>query len=160
MRGSKTASLGLPPFWALVEAHGGELLVHARKLAGEDAEDVLQEALLRALRSYDRLSHGNHLRAWLYRITTTTAFDNHRERSRRRAIPTADPPEPVAGDHQHLDDFSALIEDFPEQVRATLQLRFVEDLDYEAIARRMGCSPAAARQRVSSAVRSMRRRMS
>ncbi|MDQ3619022.1 MAG: sigma-70 family RNA polymerase sigma factor, partial [Actinomycetota bacterium] len=142
-----------------VEAHGGELLVHARKLAGEDAEDVLQEALLRALRSYDRLSHGNHLRAWLYRITTTTAFDNHKERA-RRAIPTADPPEPAAGDHQHLDDFAALIEDFPEQVRATLQLRFVEDLDYEAIAHRMDCSPAAARQRVSSAVRSMRRRMS
>ncbi|MDQ3619906.1 MAG: hypothetical protein M3391_07230, partial [Actinomycetota bacterium] len=59
MTRSRTATPSLPPFWALVEAHGGELLVHARKLAGEDAEDVLQEALLRALRSYDRLSHGN-----------------------------------------------------------------------------------------------------
>ena len=159
MERAKSGASSLPPFWTLVEAHGGELLVHARKLAGEEAEDVLQEALLRALRSYDRLSHADHLRAWLYRITTTTAFDNHRDRS-RRAIPTADPPEPVAKDHQHLDDFATLIEDFPEQVRATLRLRFVEDLDYEAIARRMDCSPAAARQRVSSAVRSMRRRMS
>ena len=42
----------LPPFWTLVEAHGDELLVHARRLAGDAAEDVLQDALLRALRAY------------------------------------------------------------------------------------------------------------
>jgi RNA polymerase sigma-70 factor, ECF subfamily len=28
-------AVALPPFWSLVEAHGDELLVHARKLAGE-----------------------------------------------------------------------------------------------------------------------------
>ena len=159
MKKARPTDRHLPPFWTLVEAHGGELLVHARKLAGDEAEDVLQEALLRALRSYDRLAHGDHLRAWLYRITTTTAFDHHKERS-RRPLPSAAPPEPVAGDHQYLDGFAVLIEDFPEQVRSTLRLRFVEDLDYEAIARRMDCSPAAARQRVSSAVRSLRRRLS
>jgi RNA polymerase sigma-70 factor (ECF subfamily) len=158
MNEARPADRHLPPFWTLVEAHGGELLVHARKLAGEEAEDVLQEALLRALRSYDRLTHGNHLRAWLYRITTTTAFDHHRERS-RRPLPTAAPPEPAVLDHQYLDGFAGLIEDFPEQVRATLRLRFVEDLDYEAIARRLDCSPAAARQRVASAVRTLRRRL-
>ena len=43
----------LPPFWSLVEAHGDELLIHARRLAGDaDGEDVLQDALLRALRAY------------------------------------------------------------------------------------------------------------
>src|SRR5687767_1540003 len=78
--------LMLPPFWTLVEAHGDELLVHARKLAGDGhAEDVLQEALLRALRAYPRLKHADHLRAWLYRVTTTTAYDHHR--ARRRELP-------------------------------------------------------------------------
>ena len=84
-------TVALPPFWSLVEAHGDELLVHARKLAGDQhAEDVLQDALLRALRAYPRLRHAEHLRAWLYRVTTTTAIDSHR--SRRREIPTDDVP--------------------------------------------------------------------
>ena len=64
----------LPPFWTLVETHGDELLAHARRLAGESAEDVLQDALLRALRAYPKLRHAEHLRAWLYRVTTTTAI--------------------------------------------------------------------------------------
>ncbi len=42
----------LPPFWSLVEAHGDELLVHARRLSGDAAEDILQDALMRALRAY------------------------------------------------------------------------------------------------------------
>ena len=85
----------LPPFWTLVEAHGDELLVHARRLAGpEQAEDVLQDALLRALRAYPRLRHADHLRAWLYRVTTSAAMDVHR--SRRREVVTDEPEEPGA----------------------------------------------------------------
>ena len=68
----------LPPFWTLVETHGDELLVHARRLAGDAAEDVLQDALLRALRAYPKLRHADHLRAWLYRVTTSAAIDHHR----------------------------------------------------------------------------------
>jgi RNA polymerase sigma-70 factor (ECF subfamily) len=151
-------AVALPPFWSLVEDHGDELLAHARKLAGEQhAEDVLQEAFLRALRAYPRLSHAQHLRAWLYRITTTTAFDLHR--SRKREIVTDEPPAvPVEDDH---DDggFEALIAPLPETQRAALTLRFVEDLDYDAIATVLDCSPVAARQRVSTAVRTLRQRL-
>ena len=151
-------AVALPPFWSLVEAHGDELLVHARKLAGEQhAEDVLQEAFLRALRAYPRLRHAQHLRAWLYRVTTTTAFDLHR--SRKREIVTDEPPTvPVEDDH---DDggFEALIAPLPEAQRTALVLRFVEDLDYDAIATVLDCSPVAARQRVSTAVRTLRQRL-
>jgi RNA polymerase sigma-70 factor (ECF subfamily) len=144
----------LPPFWTLVEAHGDELLVHARRLTGEQAEDVLQDALLRALRAYPRLRHGDHLRAWLYRVTTSAAMDFHR--SRRREVPTDDPP-PVAT-YDSYDDgaFESLIEPLPETARSALRLRFVDDLDYEGIGERLGCSTVAARQRVSTAVRTLR----
>ena len=146
----------LPPFWTLVERHGDELLVHARRMAGDQhAEDVLQEALLRALRAYPRLRHADHLRAWLYRITTTTAIDAHR--ARRREVPIGDPPEVAVEPGYEDGAFDALISDLPDGTRAALRLRFVDDLDYEAIAARLGCSPAAARQRVSTAVRTLRR---
>jgi RNA polymerase sigma-70 factor, ECF subfamily len=145
----------LPPFWTLVEAHGDELLVHARRLSGpEHAEDVLQDALLRALRAYPRLRHADHLRAWLYRVTTSAAMDLHR--ARRREVVTDEPP--VQAIHDTYDDgaFESMIAPLPEGARDALRLRFVDDLDYEGIGARLGCSTVAARQRVSTAVRTLR----
>jgi RNA polymerase sigma-70 factor (ECF subfamily) len=148
-------AVALPPFWSLVEAHGDELLVHARRLAGdEQAEDVLQDALLRALRAYPRLRHAEHLRAWLYRVTTSAAIDHHR--SRRHELPTDEPPAATAHDAYDGGEFEALIAPLGETARAALRLRFVDDLDYDGIAARLGCSTVAARQRVSTAVRTLR----
>jgi RNA polymerase sigma-70 factor, ECF subfamily len=148
----------LPPFWSLVEAHGDELLAHARRMTDDQsAEDVLQDALLRALRAYPRLRHSDHLRAWLYRVTTTTALDLHRRR--RREIPTEDPPaQPVQAEY---DDgaFESLIAPLAPTARDALRLRFVDDLDYERIAAALGTTPEAARQRVSTAVRTLRERV-
>jgi RNA polymerase sigma-70 factor (ECF subfamily) len=148
----------LPPFWTLVEAHGDELLVHARKLTGDGAaEDVVQEALLRALRAYPRLRHADHLRAWLYRVTTTTAYDHHR--ARRRELPTEDVPAAPTLDPGYDDGFEALIAPLSDNNQAALRLRFVDDLDFDGVARALAISPAAARQRVSTAVRELRRRL-
>jgi RNA polymerase sigma-70 factor (ECF subfamily) len=148
-------AVALPPFWSLVEAHGDELLAHARRMAGDQhAEDVLQDALLRALRAYPKLRHADHLRAWLYRVTTTTALDLHR--TRRRELVTDEPP--VTPVEPEYDDgaFDALISPLPSASRDALRLRFVEDLDYDGIAAALNCSPEAARQRVSTAVRILR----
>lgn len=145
----------LPPFWSLVESYGDELLVHARRMAGDDhSEDVLQDALLRALRAYPRLRHADHLRAWLYRVTTTTALDHHR--ARRREVLTGEPPAQTT-EPDHFDDaFESIIGVLPGTAQAALRLRFVEDLDYDGIAARLGCSTVAARQRVSTAIRTLR----
>jgi RNA polymerase sigma-70 factor (ECF subfamily) len=148
-------AITLPPFWSLVETHGDELLVHARRLAGdEQAEDVLQDALLRALRAYPRLRHAEHLRAWLYRVTTSAAMDHHR--ARRRELPTGDPPVVATHDTYDSGEFERLIAPLNETSQAALRLRFVDDLDYDGIAARLGCSTVAARQRVSTAVRTLR----
>ena len=151
-------AIALPPFWSLVEAHGDELLAHARRMAGpEHAEDVVQDALLRALRAYPRLRHADHLRAWLYRVTTTAAIDSHR--ARRREIPVEDAGATLTTDPEELDGFEDLIAGLPETARSALRLRFVDDLEYDAISKRLQCSPEAARQRVSSAVRALRQRI-
>jgi RNA polymerase sigma-70 factor (ECF subfamily) len=145
----------LPPFWSLVEAHGDELLVHARRLTGdEQAEDVLQDALLRALRAYPRLRHADHLRAWLYRVTTSAAMDHHRARTRE--VVMDDPPVVATLDAYDDGAFESLIAPLNETARTALRLRFVDDLDYEGIATTLGCSTVAARQRVSAAVRTLR----
>lgn len=148
----------LPPFWLLVSDHGAELLRHAEQLVGPgDAEDVLHDALLRALRAYGRLTHGRHLRAWLHRVLVTTAYDARR--AARREVLMSAPPEQPAEPAYYDDAFEALVAGLPAAGREAVTLRFVEDLDYDAIARRLGCSPPAARQRVSSGVRALRQEM-
>jgi RNA polymerase sigma-70 factor (ECF subfamily) len=153
-----SAVAALPPFSSLLDAHGGELLAYARRLAGQDAEDVLQDALLRALRAYPRLRDAGHLRAWLYRITTNAAYDHHARRTRRREVLVEATPE-NASPQDPGDAFETIVQSLPDGARAALTLRFVEDLPYEDIAGRLGCSPEAARQRVSGAVRTLRARM-
>jgi RNA polymerase sigma factor (sigma-70 family) len=73
-------------FTALVEPHRRELHVHCyRMLASFDqAEDVVQETLLRAWRNRARFEGRTTFRAWLYRIATNACLDVLR-RSRRRA---------------------------------------------------------------------------
>ncbi|MFQ5947494.1 MAG: sigma-70 family RNA polymerase sigma factor [Acidimicrobiia bacterium] len=48
-----------------------------------DAEDVLQEALLKAYRGYHTFKEGTNLKAWLYRILTNTYINRYRKKSRR-----------------------------------------------------------------------------
>ena len=153
-----SATATLPPFWSLIERHGDELLAHARRMTDEQtAEDVLQDALLRALRAYPRLRHGDHLRAWLYRVTTSAAMDHHR--ARKREVVTDEPPVQATLDAYDDGAFESLIEPLNETARTALRLRFVDDLDYEGIATELGCSTLAARQRVSTAVRTLRERV-
>ncbi len=149
------SAVALPPFWSLVETYGDELLIHARRMAGDDhGEDVLQDALLRALCAYPALRHANHLRAWLYRVTTTTALDHHR--ARKREVLTGEPPARSTEPEHYDDAFESIIGGLPDTAQAALRLRFVEDLDYDRIATRLGCSTVAARQRVSTAIRTLR----
>jgi RNA polymerase sigma-70 factor (ECF subfamily) len=74
-------------FAALVERHRGELQVHCYRMLGslEDAEDLVQEAFLRAWRSRERFGASGRFsfRAWLYRIATNACLDVLRTRSRR-----------------------------------------------------------------------------
>ncbi len=64
-------------FEALVAPHRRELQAHCYRMSGslQDAEDLLQESLLRAWRGLARFEGRASLRTWLYRVTTNTCLD-------------------------------------------------------------------------------------
>jgi RNA polymerase sigma-70 factor (ECF subfamily) len=72
-------------FRRLVEAHRGELHAHCYRMLGSlhDAEDALQDALLRAWRGLPRFEGRSSLRSWLYRIATNTCLDSIAKRPKR-----------------------------------------------------------------------------
>src|SRR5262249_5665039 len=69
----------------IVERHRDELHAHSRRIlrSSQDAEDAVQEALLRAWRALPAFEGRSSLRSWLYRIVTNTSLDVVQGRPRR-----------------------------------------------------------------------------
>ncbi|HET7444439.1 MAG TPA: RNA polymerase subunit sigma-70 [Solirubrobacterales bacterium] len=99
------AVLDKPAFERAVDSHRRELHAHCYRMLGsvQDAEDAMQEAMLRAWRGREKLADSEALRPWLYRIATNTSLDLIARRKRRllpaeytdRADPDQPPGEPV-----------------------------------------------------------------
>jgi RNA polymerase sigma-70 factor (ECF subfamily) len=72
-------------FGKLVEVHRGELRAHCYRMLGsvQDAEDAVQNAMLRAWRGLENFEGRSSVRSWLYSIATNAAMDMARGRSRR-----------------------------------------------------------------------------
>jgi len=101
----------------LVEPHRGELHAHCYRMLGsvQDAEDALQEALVRAWKGLPRFEGRSSLRSWLYRIATNTSLDAI-ERRPKRILPVDYGPaaDPEGGVGEPLVE-SVWIEPYPDE---------------------------------------------
>ena len=88
----------------LVESHRDELHAHSRRIlrSAHDAEDALQEALLRAWRALPSFEGRSSLRSWLYRIVTNASLDAIKQRP-VRVVPIDQEPPPVSPDPEPED---------------------------------------------------------
>ena len=145
----------LPSFEAAVLIHLDAAYTLARYLIrrSDTAEDIVQEAVLRALRSFDK-QRGENVRSWLLAIVRNcflTCYARDRQFSARSNVESlfhldvkttepSDPktPESVLIEHQENDAVRALIEELPGHVREVLVLRDVQDLSYREIADILG----------------------
>ena len=104
-------------FRRLIEPHRGQLHAHCYRMLGsvQDAEDALQDALLRAWRGLPRFAARSSLRSWLYKIATNACLDAIARRPKRvLPIDYGPPADPHDGVGKPLTE-SVWIEPYPDE---------------------------------------------
>jgi RNA polymerase sigma-70 factor, ECF subfamily len=136
------STLAAKPEFAELEQHRRELTAHCYRMLGSpfEAEDAVQETLLRAWRSLDRFEGRSALRSWLYRIGTNVCLDMLEGRERRaRPMDLGPAGEPVAENLRTLPEVTwiqpvpdSLVADPADAVvsRDTIRLAFVAALQH------------------------------
>jgi RNA polymerase sigma-70 factor, ECF subfamily len=143
-------------FRLLAEAQLPRLYTIARRLVGDEAEDAVQDALLKAYRAFDQLEHASAGPAWLASIVVNVCRDRGRARARAPAEVSLDAitdfslyrkiadedPFPYS-DSLHLDfleqfgaeDVRAVLERLPDRYRIPLVLVYVDGFATKEVAR-------------------------
>ena len=162
-------------FGLLVESHSRDLFRLAYRLTGsrENADDVVQEAFLRAYRSLHRFDSRSRFGTWLHRITVNCAMDHlrrsKREASRRepgdqsileRQVSPAPGPERLAESGQIELQVERALETLSPIERSAFILRHFEQLSIAEIGRQLGSRTSATKHAVFRAVRKLRRELS
>lgn len=123
-----------------------------------DAQDLVQDTLLKAMRARDQFETGTNMRAWLLRILTNTFINRYRRGGLERSVldgPDADPladgwisastmesmrdPESQAMRPMLEQEINRILNELPEEFRLAVVLSDVEELSYKEIADIMGC---------------------
>lgn len=146
-------------FDALITLHREKIYMHIYQIVRneEDALDLTQETFIRAWKSLPRFDGKASLTSWLYRIATNAGIDLCRRRQHR-------PQTELETGPMHIDAASHTTPSQPEtpgsgldraeirrrveqafaelspEHRAVISLKEMEDLSYEEIAQRVGCS--------------------
>jgi RNA polymerase sigma-70 factor (ECF subfamily) len=160
-------------FEDLVRAFGGRMLAVARRFVRNesDAEDIVQAAYLNAFRALPTFEGACQLSTWLHRIVVNTALMKLRSR-KRRPEESIEPLLPAfQDDGHHVEQFSdwaasadtllerretrtmvrACISQLPDNYRAILVLRDIEELPTQQVAQMLEMTPTAVKVRLHRA---------
>ncbi len=169
-------------FARLLASHQDKLYRVAYRMAGhhEDAQDLLQDALLEAYRSFKKFQRGSYFDKWLYRIMTNTFIDRQRHKKRVGVVESLDAPLPGLGDGEGAgrdipdwadepsrrvlqDKFEEpvqkALDSLPPEFRMVLILSDVEEFSYEEISEMMDTPIGTVRSRLHRARSLMRQKL-
>jgi RNA polymerase sigma factor (sigma-70 family) len=167
MAGNETDSV--IAFADILQRYNDYLYNYLNKLAGDSAEDLLQETLLRVSQSYSDLRDSTNVKAWLFRIATNVAMDHFR--SRRTELQCDDdecmeiPDSNSRGAEESFiieemnDCIARIIESMPHIYRIVMLLSHFEGLSINEIATACDISPSAVKVRLHRGKQLLRKSM-
>ena len=151
-----------PAFEAIVERYRRPLMRYvSRILPPERAEDVVQQAFVKAYEAMLRGSAELNLRPWLYRIAHNTALNALRDRALGHAelderIDGVERPDQAFERSVGLRELVVAVQALPERQRSAILLRELEGRSYEEIATSLGVTDGAVRQLLNRARNTLR----
>lgn len=133
-----------------------------------DAEDLAQEAFVKAYGSIDRFRSGERFGPWIFRIVTNLGLDvlKHRRRVRHEELagteeaPRRDAADVPASSNEIGARIDAAIESLPEMQRLVARFQLVEGFEHDEIATMMGLSEGTVRSHLSLARKKLREQLS
>jgi RNA polymerase sigma-70 factor (ECF subfamily) len=133
----------------------------------EDAEDVAQEAFVRAHRSFGSLRDRDRFRAWLVRTAFRLALDHRRGQRRRQAREDGTVAEPVSGAsvedevarREVSEAVTAAVDALPEKLRVVTVLAALEGRDVAAVARLLELPEGTVKSRLHLARKALAERL-
>jgi len=149
----------------MVAEHRPAMYARARELCRShfDADDIVHDALMRAMSTTAALHDPTRARTWLLRIVTTTFLDRVRRQRRQPLqievddeVPAQSPDPPSPWDHITPDDVAAAAERLPDDCRDTYRMAVVEGLDHKAISAAQRVKPATVGTRIHRARKLLR----
>jgi RNA polymerase sigma-70 factor (sigma-E family) len=124
-----------------------------------DAEDLAQQTLLQAYRSWAKVSRADEPAAYVRRMQTNLFISQRRPRARRLELLTDAPPEPRPVPGAGPEDRMVLwphIATLPPRQRAVIVLRYYEQLSEREIAEALGCSTGNVKSTAHRALHALR----
>lgn len=154
-------------FRLLMGAYQERLYHHLRRLVNqhEDANDLLQNCLVKVYRNIDSFRGQSSLYTWLYRIASNEAF-TFLKRRQRRATEELPAVLPTAGQFQADSWFDGdelerqlqyAVQQLPDRQRSVFCLRYFEELSYREIADILGTSVGSLKASYHHAVKKVER---
>lgn len=141
----------LPPayldFTAFYRRELPALVALAAAIAGTAAaEEVAQEALLRAHRDWARIEQYDKPGAWVRRVAINLATSSRRRRSsEQRALARAAQRRQLDAPPPEVEELWALVRELPQRQAAAVALHYLEDLSIADIAAALGCAEGTAK---------------
>lgn len=121
----------------------------------DDADDLVQDALVSALAKWRQFHRGTNLRAWLFRIIRNAHCDRFRSRQRQATVPLYEDQEfPTEGNQEHYVQCGEVARAFarlPTRSREVISLVVFEGMRYEQAAEILGVRVGTVRSRLSRA---------
>jgi len=152
-------------FARLVEAHGPMVLAVCQRILRrrEDAEDACQAVFLVLARSAGALRDESRLPGWLHRVATRTAWRLHRQLAARAEVSLENAAELAASVLSPEEDWQPALDAecarLPERYRLPLVMRYLEGQSSEAVAAKLGLTPAGLKTRLDRARALLRERL-
>lgn len=134
----------------------------------KDAEDLVQDAMLKAFRFFHRFERGTNAKAWMFKILMNTFANKYRKRQREREIldeveaeansTDADPESAIIG-KLVSDHVREALESVPEEFRLAVILADLEDFSYREIGDIMDCPIGTVMSRIYRGRRMLQRKL-